>query len=299
MQRLVNPGKRLPDKAGEPDFYEISRKYPLPPASTTIPDDMTGGMSPHAGRPGPASRFNFQPNQPGYPYGYYPAPYPQLPSPVSSAYAAAAVSSGQPFPPQQPQQGYGSWPAGQMPPNIYPPNPAAYGYYPYPQMMMPQGYEQYPHPSMYGQYYPGTPNAYNPASPGRPKEEAEAQGSTEEQDGYYQSPGAQPDNSGVNDPGDERKPSALSGVKRPADEDDEDPPQPSAPTYQLEGSGPPPQATAISEQERDAEQTDSEVAPDAPTKPSSDESKPSDRREEGGGDGPNEQQLVENFFQQY
>ena len=46
---------------------------------------------------------------------------------------------------------------------------------------------------MYGQYYPGTPNAYNPASPGRPKEEAEAQGSTEEQDGYYQSPGAQPD----------------------------------------------------------------------------------------------------------
>jgi hypothetical protein len=163
-------------------------------------------------------------------------------------------------------------------------------------MMMPQGYEQYPHPSMYGQYYPGAPNAYNP-SPGRPKEEAEAQGSTEEQDGYYQSPGAQPDNSGVVDPGDERKPSALSGVKRPADEDDEDPPQPSAPTCQLEGSGPPPQATAIREQERNAEH--SEVAPDAPTKPSSDESKPSDGREEGGGDGPNEQQLVENFFQQY
>lgn len=294
MQRLVNPGKRLPDKAGEPDFYEISRKYPLPPASTTTPDDMTGGMSPHAGRPGQASRFNFQPNQPGYPYGYYPAPYPQLPSPASSAYAAAAVSSGQPFPPQQPQQGYGSWPAGQMPPNIYPPNPAAYGYYPYPQMMMPQGYEQYPHPSMYGQYYPGTPNAYNPASPGRPKDEAEAEA---EDDGYYPSPGAQPDNSGDVDPGDERKPSALSGVKRPADEDDEYSPQPSAPT-QLEGSGPPPQAAAISEQERNAEHTDSEVALDAPTKPSSDdESKPSDRRE-GGGDGPNEQQLVENVFQQ-
>ena len=30
MQRLINPGKRLPDKAGEPDFYEISRQYPLP-----------------------------------------------------------------------------------------------------------------------------------------------------------------------------------------------------------------------------------------------------------------------------
>jgi hypothetical protein len=30
MTRLCNPGKRLPDKNGEPDFYEISRKYPLP-----------------------------------------------------------------------------------------------------------------------------------------------------------------------------------------------------------------------------------------------------------------------------
>lgn len=30
MTRLCNPGKRLPDKSGEPDFYEISRKYPLP-----------------------------------------------------------------------------------------------------------------------------------------------------------------------------------------------------------------------------------------------------------------------------
>lgn len=30
MTRLCNPGKRLPDKSGEPDFYEISKKYPLP-----------------------------------------------------------------------------------------------------------------------------------------------------------------------------------------------------------------------------------------------------------------------------
>ncbi|EJK58237.1 hypothetical protein THAOC_21658 [Thalassiosira oceanica] len=30
MKRLVNPGKRLPDPEGEPDFYAIAKKYPLP-----------------------------------------------------------------------------------------------------------------------------------------------------------------------------------------------------------------------------------------------------------------------------
>ncbi|KAL3783507.1 hypothetical protein ACHAW5_006988 [Stephanodiscus triporus] len=30
MQRLCNEGKRLPDKSGEPNLYEISKKYPLP-----------------------------------------------------------------------------------------------------------------------------------------------------------------------------------------------------------------------------------------------------------------------------
>ena len=29
MYQIGNPGKRLPDIAGEPDFYEISRKFPL------------------------------------------------------------------------------------------------------------------------------------------------------------------------------------------------------------------------------------------------------------------------------
>lgn len=294
MQRLVNPGKRLPDKAGEPDFYEISRKYPLPAAPTSaLLDDIPGSLSPHSVRPGQQNRFSFQPNQPGgYPYGYYPGPYPQLPSPASSAYA-----TGQPFPPQPAQQGYG-WQAGQMPHSMYPPNPAAYGYYPYPQMMMPQGYEQYPHPSMYGQYYPGAPTTYNPASPGRSK--LSAQGSTEEQDQYYHSPGAKPDSSSDVDPGDERKPPASSGVKRPL-EDDEYPPRPSAPTYQLEGSQPPPHVAATSAQEgayKLVEQSESAVAPGASTKGSSEESKPTERRE-GGGDGVNEQQLLQDFFHHY
>ncbi|KAL3809305.1 hypothetical protein ACHAXA_009429, partial [Cyclostephanos tholiformis] len=50
MQRLVNPGKRLPDKAGEPDFYEISRKYPLPAAPTTaLQEELTpAALSPHS-----------------------------------------------------------------------------------------------------------------------------------------------------------------------------------------------------------------------------------------------------------
>eukprot|EP00804_Cyclotella_cryptica_P000690 CCRYP_014698-RB/>CCRYP_014698-RB protein AED:0.23 eAED:0.70 QI:0/0/0/1/1/0.5/2/0/467 len=30
MTRLINPGKRIPDPKGEPDFYEISKDFPLP-----------------------------------------------------------------------------------------------------------------------------------------------------------------------------------------------------------------------------------------------------------------------------
>lgn len=43
MTRLCNPGKRLPDKNGEPDFYEISRKYPLPelPSVGTNPGEQS------------------------------------------------------------------------------------------------------------------------------------------------------------------------------------------------------------------------------------------------------------------
>ena len=300
MQRLVNPGKRLPDKAGEPDFYEISRKYPLPAAPTTaLQEELTpAALSPHSQRPSQQSRFTFPPNQPGgYPYGYYPAPYPQLPSPASS-YAGQ-----QPYPPQPPQQGY--W---------YPPNPVAYGYYPYPQMMVPQGYEQYPHPSMYGQYYPGgpgTPIAYNAASPGRPKPAAQAQPpQMDEQGQYYQSPGAGPDSSASSDadPGDEKKPPALTGAKRPLeslhdDPADSYPPRLNAPSYQMESSEPSPHAEVISAKEgahNPSEQPETGVMPDGSEKASTERSDTAPERRpiksEEGGDGMNEQQLLQDFF---
>ena len=38
MTRLINPGKRLPDIAREPNFYEISLQYPLPPAPNGATD---------------------------------------------------------------------------------------------------------------------------------------------------------------------------------------------------------------------------------------------------------------------
>jgi len=43
MSRLISPGKRTPNKAEEPDFYEISRKHPLPdplaPATLSYEDE--------------------------------------------------------------------------------------------------------------------------------------------------------------------------------------------------------------------------------------------------------------------
>eukprot|EP00578_Thalassiosira_sp_NH16_P010785 CAMPEP_0181121038 /NCGR_PEP_ID=MMETSP1071-20121207/24510_1 /TAXON_ID=35127 /ORGANISM="Thalassiosira sp., Strain NH16" /LENGTH=481 /DNA_ID=CAMNT_0023205801 /DNA_START=231 /DNA_END=1676 /DNA_ORIENTATION=- len=337
MQRLVNPGKRLPDKAGEPDFYEISRKYPLPAAPTIATQEQNtaaAGLSPHHARggvPGQQGRFSFQPGQAGgYPYGYYSAgPYPQLPSPASSY-------PGQPYPPQPPQQAY--WP-NQMPPSLYPPNPSAYGYYPYPQMMAPQGYEQYPHPSMYGQYYPATPGAYgNPASPGRPKpaEAAAAasgpgapQGQPQQSDEHgqygYPPPGTRgPDRAASNeaDTPDERKPSARTGLKRPLEEDPRAgpamfPPRPSAPSHQLEGSHPSTHAAGHPARHPAAHATLARGAPGGvytTGQPGAGNvAGESVKQEEGSntgterrpgpppkqGDGINEQQLLQDFFQHF
>lgn len=338
MQRLVNPGKRLPDKAGEPDFYEISRKYPLPaaPASTSQEDAAAAAMSPHHPRPGQPNRFGFQGAQAaaGYPYAaYYQAgPYPQMPSPA--AY-------GQPFPPQPPQQAF--WP-NQMP--MYPPNPSAYGYYPYPQMMAaPQGFDpqSFQHPSMYGQYYPATPtSAYgaNPASPERlppPAAAAAAQGQPPpqikaEHGQYYQSPGPRPGAlpGTEGEATDERKPPAQAGVKRSLEDGPADivyAPRTAVqahPTHQLEGSEPPPHAaSAHASAARSAQgaayghpeqpgvgnvpgataNAPSEGAnagiPPGPPGPTGQAPGGAPNQGQGGEGGPNEQQLLQDFFQQY
>ena len=96
MKRLVNPGKRLPDPEGEPDFYAIAKKYPLP-------NPPPEGSYEHAsGRPAPPPPI-YRPATPtkrqktgdtptgygygqgqgppyGYPYGGYPPyGYPGMP----------------------------------------------------------------------------------------------------------------------------------------------------------------------------------------------------------------------------
>lgn len=283
MQRLVNPGKRLPDKAGEPDFYEISRKYPLPPAPTVAPDDLSD-LPPQAQRPGQQGRFNIQAAQAGgYPYGYYqPAPpYPQLPSPANSF--------AQPFPPQPPQQAY--WP-NQMPPSLYPPNPSAYGYYPYPQMMVPQGYEQYPHPSMYGQYYPpgpGAPATYA-SSPGRPKPAAQAQQQQQQIDDpeqfYQAAPGSHESDA---DADDDRKPPAK---LEPAEG------QlliPTAPHDTEDVGSEQHAANVLAQQQLGA--SGNEASKETAT--SAEQQTRSSSKPEEGGDGINEQQLLQDFFQHY
>jgi len=158
MHRLCNPGKRLPDKSGEPNFYAISKVYPLPelqpPVSSlqqahkkqklAIDQSPLGGMSQQqaaamagvGGGGGGQQFFSPQPHpaQQGYMYGYpHPMPYPPMPSPAAAAAANAndeAGASGKSNPPQQPPQMY--WPQGYHQQPMHSP----YGYYPYPQMMM-------------------------------------------------------------------------------------------------------------------------------------------------------------------
>ena len=105
MQRLVNPGKRLPDKAGEPDFYEISRKYPLPALPPPTQESMmeaaqmgAHGHGPPMGSPmGGMGRGMYPPQYGMYPpqYGMYP-PHPGMPPSPSHAQQ----------PPGYPPQGY-------------------------------------------------------------------------------------------------------------------------------------------------------------------------------------------------
>jgi len=141
MQRLCNPGKRLPDKSGEPNFYEISMKFPLPafsPAATgTLPSsdlyqEQNGSapramVSPKVPQPGQSVMFSSPPPHHagnGYPMYGYPqsAPYSQMTMPAA----------GGPAPPQPSQQMH--WP-GQVAASHYQPTPYGYSAYP-PQMMM-------------------------------------------------------------------------------------------------------------------------------------------------------------------
>jgi len=182
MERLVNPGKRLPDKSGEPDFYEISKSFPLPDAPPVPPSDTSlewkapeASLPPimHHRHPGSQSMVfssSLPPNAGGYNnmYGYlHAAPHRPMLSPTKSANQEHNFS-------EQPQQMYWQNPvestAFQQPP------PPPYGYYQYPMMMPqmvagPQGYYmvQQPFPPqatmMHNQYFPPAPSGVKPARP--------------------------------------------------------------------------------------------------------------------------------------
>jgi len=191
-------------------------------------------------------------------------------------------------------------------------------------MMMPQGYDpqSFQQPSMYGQYYPSAGTAFNPASPGRPKPPGQGQPQQiDEQGQYYQSPGGtRPERtpSREGDAADERKPPARAGMKRPLDDtmaasSEGYPPRPSASSHHLENSNPPPHAAARSAQEGGyhpagygAQQPAAGNAPGASAKPASGGGDaPAGRapgtgpKQEEGGEGINEQQLLQDFFQHF
>ncbi|KAL9189898.1 hypothetical protein ACHAXT_009573 [Thalassiosira profunda] len=154
MQRLVNPGKRLPDKAGEPDFYEISEKFPLPELDGVKPGPPKLGVpqpSPAARQHGSQPPMWASPSPHANPYAMYGYPMPGLPPPAMSP------ASGNQHP-------YWQSPPGSSPPFQAPP----YGYYPYPapMMMAPQGGYYVPQPYAHPGGYPGQPYPPGPAAPG-------------------------------------------------------------------------------------------------------------------------------------
>lgn len=183
MQRLSNPGKRLPDRAGEPNFYAISKKYPLPELSLESHGPHSSPMSSHP-PPGMLHPYAFPPHtsaQYGMMYGGY-----------------HGMSPPGGMPPPSPTTLAGR---GQLAPN-YPPNP--YGFYPYPHMMMgpppqamgtggPNHYQGYYFPYQQPQFLPSPSAAsssnvaaamyYGVAEENSEKEEKKAVEKTDETNG--------------------------------------------------------------------------------------------------------------------
>lgn len=196
-------------------------------------------------------------------------------------------------------------------------------------MMMPQGYDpqSFPQSSMYNQYYPSTPTAYpNPGSPERLKPTAsQAQPQQQQKDDhgqaqgqFFQSHGPHPDRPPANeaDTLDERKTPAQTSLIRPLVDARASPgevysPRPSA---HLESSNPP-HSSGRSTQEggynpaayaggqigagnvsgvavKPARERNNATTAPAPGAPA-----PAPKEE--GGDGINEQQLLQDFFQQF
>ena len=132
MQRVGGSGRRLPDKEGEPDFYEISKNFPLPNPHPVATVNLAQG----AGAAQLAGQYlqhhaPLSPQNPWYGTGYHPTMtlYPQ--TTPSSANNGQGESKGTPQ--YQQQQPY--------------PQPYWHGHYPG------QASPHY-HPSQYGGYYP-------------------------------------------------------------------------------------------------------------------------------------------------
>lgn len=181
-------------KAGEPDFYEISRRYPLPPPpAPTISNsyiNVQGDTRPTPKRQ-KTNHNNIVQQQPGMynPYGYNPymmgQQYPGMPGSPSQynphqqyhdanmmAYYAQLPYS-DPSTIQQPPGQY---------PNFYPPA-AGYGHYPgYPPPQPPHGYPPQPHPG-YPPMSPMYPAHQQPPPPAAAAATAAAAAQPQQQQG--------------------------------------------------------------------------------------------------------------------
>ena len=187
-------------------------------------------------------------------------------------------------------------------------------------MAAPQGYEQYPHPAMYGQYggYPGAPSAFNQpgASPGRagakPPADAQAAQQLDKQTGQYPFPqGVVPQTGGPANTGqagadgaaaDEQKPPAqTAGVKRDLEESQEG-----------QGATEGTEAGEASKSAQEGAAAQKGGSTDSANPGSAASAKGAAPSSEGGsgnapapgsspkkGDGVNEQQLLQDFFQHF
>ena len=83
MKRNTNQGRRLPDIEGEPNFYEISRKYPLPAVPPSA--EQAQAQAPQSTVPHQTVNPSNVPRQAVNPWYGYPSTYMGYPHQVGMA----------------------------------------------------------------------------------------------------------------------------------------------------------------------------------------------------------------------
>jgi hypothetical protein len=149
MNRLISPGKRIPDPKGEPNFYDIAKMYPLPDDPNDVANDTTVQAHGHGEGNPHQNVIAHDTSRPSYARAPPPYDYPDAKRQRQERHS---------FPPDVSNHHNTGYAPGYAPGYGYPGFSYDYGYGQYP----PPPYPHYPHPYPAGPYGDPYGHHHNP-----------------------------------------------------------------------------------------------------------------------------------------